>query len=173
MGIEYLIARQEERTAWADTMRLLWNHMSPQLVNADPGQCQRYLLRLTSRDSTDKDGTIEVFNADGSKVEPFKTSLRGADTRSYTEKKGWTARDFSAFPMTKKEEKNFKEYAALYEKEKKLEQVIRELKLELKIKDLSKLASYKTNTKTSKAKVMQLSKAMVNLLEVRKKLYEN
>lgn len=158
-------------------MRHLWNHLSPQPVNADTDQCQRFLLRVTSRDSSTEDGRIDVFNADGSKVKPLDTNLRGADTRSYTSAKGWAARDFSAYPMTKIEEKEFEKYAALRKKETELEGSIRQSQRELDVDNLRDLATYiqKANTKPLKAtkvKLMKLSKDVASLSEIRKKLYE-
>ncbi|KAK6723701.1 hypothetical protein SNK04_002547 [Fusarium graminearum] len=58
---------------------------SPQPVNANDDQCQRFLLCVTSRDSPTKDGTIEAFNADDSKGQKAKAKKLSADVASLFE----------------------------------------------------------------------------------------
>ena len=69
LGLEALMVRLEERESWADSIRILWNEISPQVMGAktaDNGS--RYMLRLRSTLQADTDGEITILDLDGKEV---------------------------------------------------------------------------------------------------------
>ena len=160
--IEDLLTRQEARISWADTMRLLWNDLSPQNVNPDPHQRQWYLLCLTSRALETSDGKIEYFAPDGDKAEVFQTALSHAETRSITLKMGYGKNDFPEQQLPETEEKGFKTYI-------KLRNEAFELQDELEKAD-EILSDPKATDKVKKAARAAFFKDEERLEEVKKKL---
>ena len=68
LGLEALMARLEERESWADSIRLLWNEISPQIMTTKIEQDTRYMLCLKSTSQPSTDGEIKVLDLDGNEV---------------------------------------------------------------------------------------------------------